>query len=236
MKFRAPLCLLMIALPLALVVAEETPAVNPAATPAASPTPGEKKKKTDVVATPKPTILKKWMHALGIPVTTAGMKNTGYKGLDIGIKTDPTEVQVSQTKDLKVTVTLINHGKKITQLDFPTSQRIEVLVKAKDGKMIEQWSEDQAFDNEPSLVTVNPGERLEYVVKLSTRDMVAGETYSVEAFFPNFEQLRTAVSVAAVAAPAATPGKSGAATPAKGETPPPADAIKKPKLRGGPPG
>jgi hypothetical protein len=46
--------------------------------------------------------------------------------------------------------------------------------------------------------------------------MVAGETYTVEAFFPNFDQLRKSVTVDAVtpapkaakAAPGATPGAS----------------------------
>ena len=76
------------------------------------------------------------------------------------------------------------------QLDFPTTQRIEVLVKNKAGKTIVRWSEDQAFANEPTLVAINPGERLEYTATVSTRDLVAGETYTVEAFFPSYEALR----------------------------------------------
>ena len=78
----------------------------------------------------------------------------------------------------------------MAQLEFPTSQRVEVLLKSKEGKTIEQWSQDQAFNNEPTLVTINPRERLEYSVNVATRDMVAGETYTVEGFFPNFDALR----------------------------------------------
>jgi len=115
-------------------------------------------------------------------------------------------------------VTLANRGKKIAQLEFPTSQRIEVLVKSKEGKTIEQWSEDQAFNDEPTMVTINPGERLEYAVNVATRDMVADQTYTVEAFFPNFDQLRKSITVAAVAnPPPSTPApevaKSATATP-----------------------
>ena len=189
MKFRAPLCLLMIALPVTLMAASATPA----------PT------------TPRVFPLRRWMRALGMEKTPTDMKATGFRGLEIGLKVDPPMVKVGDVKQVKVTVTLINRGKKIVQLDFPTSQRIEVLVKSKEGKTLEQWSEDQAFNNEPTLVAVNPGERLEYPVSVATRDMVVGETYTVEAFFPNFDQLRTSLPVAAVKEiPVATPsGKPG---------------------------
>ena len=87
-------------------------------------------------------------------------------------------------------MTLANKGKKLVQLEFPTTQRIEVLVQNKAGKRVVQWSEDQAFTAEPTLVAINPGERLEYSANVPTRDLAAGETYTLEAFFPNYETLR----------------------------------------------
>jgi hypothetical protein len=99
-------------------------------------------------------------------------------------------MKVSENKLMKVTLTLTNRSKKLVQLDFPTSQRVEVLLKTKDGKTLETWSQDQAFTSEPTLVTINPNERLEYSVDVSTRDMVAGQEYTVEGFFPNFDQLK----------------------------------------------
>ena len=81
------------------------------------------------------------------------------------------------------------------QLDFPTSQRIEVLVKNAAGKTVEQWSEDHAFTNELSVETINPGERLEYSANISTRDMAAGQSYTIEAFFPNYDALRTTKAI-----------------------------------------
>jgi hypothetical protein len=176
MKFRASLLLLLtMALPLGLIAAEEAP-------------------KT----TPKPSILSRWKKALGITKDATTTTATGFKGLDIGLQVDPASVKVGDVKQMKVTVTLANRGKKIAQLEFPTSQRIEVLVKAPEGKTIEQWSEDQAFNNEPTMVTINPSERLEYIVNVATRDMAAGQTYTVEAFFPNFDQLKKTIKVPAV--------------------------------------
>lgn len=203
MKFRVSLLLLSTALPLALLAAGDHPAVTPAPT-----------------ATPKPSILKRWMKTFGmaqdrLPNTSA----TGFMGLDMGVVTTPAAVVLPETKEVKVTVTLANEGRKIRQLEFPTSQRIEVLVKSKEGKTIEQWSEDQAFNNEPTVVTINPQERLEYQATIPTRDMVVGQTYTIEAFFPNFEQLKKTITVTASnTPPPATPDpKTGimpAATPA----------------------
>jgi len=236
MKFRAPLCLLMLALPLVLVAAEDTTTPAPAVTP--TPTPKVKRAPAPT-ATPRVFPLKRWLRALGIDKSpTAGMTATGFKGLEIGLKVDPPQVAVGETKQLKATVTLINRGKKIAQLDFPTSQRIEVLVKNSEGKMIVQWSEDQAFDNEPSLVTVNPNERLEYSVNLSTRDMAVGQTYTVDAYFPNFEQLRRSMTVpAGTPAPTTPKGTSGAdakasPTPAA-ESKPSGPSANAPKFREG---
>jgi len=155
------------------------------------------------------------MQALGISKDSGKMTATGFKGLEIGLQADPGQVKVVEVKQIKVTVTLVNRGKKIAQLEFPTSQRIEVLVKSMEGKTIEQWSEDQAFNNEPTIVAINPNERLEYIVNVATRDMVPGQTYAVEAYFPNFDQLRKAITVAAVIdVPVATPAADKKATPA----------------------
>lgn len=113
-----------------------------------------------------------------------------WKQLSPSISIEPTKIKLADLRTIKVTVHVTNKGKKLVQLDFPTSQRIEVLIKDSAGTMIEQWSEDQAFQNEPTLVTINPGERLEYVATVATRDLKAGGSYTVEGFFPNYDQLR----------------------------------------------
>ncbi len=169
MKFRALFCLAAFALSVGLRGAEE------AATP-----------------TPKPGMLHRLTHPFESTRTKGQAKESviTFRNLEMGMVVAPEPVKVSETKQMKVTLTLTNRAKKMVQLDFPTTQRVEVLLKTKDGKTIEQWSQDQAFTNEPTLVTINPNERLEYSVNVSTRDMTAGQEYTVEGFFPNFEQLK----------------------------------------------
>jgi hypothetical protein len=144
--------------------------------------------------TPKPSILNRLLHPFGGPKpkdSEKEIKGTHFKHLGLSITMEPKILRLSETHDFKVTVTLVNRGSQLVQMEFPTSQRIEVVIKNKVGKLVEQWSEDQAFVNEPSLVTINPNERLEYLATLATRDLVAGESYTVEAFFPNYEAMRT---------------------------------------------
>ena len=124
-----------------------------------------------------------------------GLKATDFKNLQIGLKIDPSTGKLSEVRELKLTVTLLNQDRKLIRLDFPTTQRISALIKNSAGKVILNWADDQKFTPEPSLVVINPQERLEYLLTLSTRDFVAGETYFIEAFFPNFEKLRTSKSL-----------------------------------------
>jgi len=46
-----------------------------------------------------------------------------------------------------------------------------------------------------SLVTINPGERLEYNATVSTRDFAAGQEYTVDGFFPTYDMLRSTVKL-----------------------------------------
>ena len=124
------------------------------------------------------------------PEQPGGSDRARWKDLVMTMSIAPQPVKLSEVRQMKVSLQLTNKSKKLVQLEFPTTQRIEVLVRNANGKLIEQWSEDQAFSNEPTLVAINPGERLEYSANVSTRDLTAGERYSVEAFFPNFEQLK----------------------------------------------
>lgn len=120
-----------------------------------------------------------------------------WKRMEMRMETAPLPLKLSEARKLQVTLRLTNNDKKLVRLDFPTTQRMEVEVSNPDGKVIERWSEDQRFDNDPSLVTVNSGERLEYIATVSTRDFVAGKTYRVEAWLPRYPELRAQLSVVA---------------------------------------
>ena len=113
------------------------------------------------------------------------------KDLTMTMELAPLPLALSDTRQLKVTISLLNHSKRYVHLEFPTTQRIEILIHDNArNKLVTQWSEDQAFSNEPAYVTINPGERVEYHATLSTRDLATGHAYTVEAFFPNFDKLR----------------------------------------------
>ena len=113
------------------------------------------------------------------------------KKLELSLDYSPQPMKLSEGNKIQVTVRLTNKTGKFAQLDFPSTQRIEVLLRNQAGKMVTQWSEEQSFSNDPGYVTINPGEHVEYTVTISGRDLVAGKTYTIEAFFPNYENLRT---------------------------------------------
>ena len=147
---------------------------------AAEPTPAPAAEK-------KPGMMNRVLHPFGGGKDSASKSNGR---LAVELKFSPQPLKLSESNRLKVTLTLINHGKKLAPLEFPTSQRIEVLIKNNFGKTIEKWSDDQPFTNDPTVVTINPGERAEYIVEVATRDLVAGQSYTVEGFFPNYNTLR----------------------------------------------
>ena len=145
---------------------------------AATPAPADEK---------KPGVMNRVLHPFG------GGKDSAGKGggrLAVDLKFSPQPLKLAETNRLKVTLTLINHGKKLAPLEFPTSQRIEVLIKNNLGKTIEKWSDDQPFTNDPTVVAINPGERAEYTVEVATRELAAGQSYTVEGFFPAYNTLR----------------------------------------------
>jgi hypothetical protein len=74
-----------------------------------------------------------------------------------------------------------NRSGEVVRLEFPTGQRLEVVLTDGRGRRLFLWSEDRWFEEKPSQVLVNPGERLEYEASVPTRDMEAGGIYTVEA-------------------------------------------------------
>jgi len=121
-----------------------------------------------------------------------------FKDLRLRIKADPNPVRVGEDRRIHVIFTIRNVGPKAVRLDFPTTQRVDVLLRNASGSAIQQWSEDRAFENEAAVVVINPGERLEYEVSLATREMTAGERYRIEAGFPAHPSLRVDKDISAV--------------------------------------
>jgi hypothetical protein len=146
-------------------------------------------------ATPTPSLLDQMLMKVHLKHTgtpsAKGAKVQKHHEMELNLGVDPTPFKLSENREVKVTVTLFNRSsKKYVHLNFPTSQRIEILVRDASGKVVNTWSEDQSFANDPASVTVNPGERLEYTVSVATREMTAGEGYTIEASFPSYPELK----------------------------------------------
>ena len=115
--------------------------------------------------------------------------------VEVTLAVSPLPIQLSENREVKVSVSLINHTKKYVDLNFPNSQRIEILIRDATGKVVTTWSEDQSFTNDPASVTVDPGERLQYDELLATREMNPGQPYTIEASFPSYPDLKSALKV-----------------------------------------
>ncbi|MDP9291530.1 MAG: BsuPI-related putative proteinase inhibitor [Verrucomicrobiota bacterium] len=111
------------------------------------------------------------------------------KNLALSMTVAPMPLHLSDTRQLRITIVLANVSKRFVQLAFPTTQRMEILVRDESGKIVTQWSEDQSFENSADYISINAGERLEYSATISTRDMTAGRKYTIESFFPNYPDL-----------------------------------------------
>jgi Intracellular proteinase inhibitor len=117
------------------------------------------------------------------------------QNLVMTMKIEPAQIRLPDTRMIEVTVSVVNNGKTAVHLEFPTSLRVDVLVKDERGKLLSRWSDDQPIEREPGLLLINPRERLEYSAKISTREMAAGRPFEIEAFYPSYEKLRVVRSV-----------------------------------------
>lgn len=118
-----------------------------------------------------------------------------WKNLALDMQLSPQPLKLGEVRQLQASLVLRNVGKKFVGLEFPTTQRVEVMIRDKTGRLVTRWSDDHAFESTPSYVSINPGERLEYSASIATRDLHAGESYAVEGFFPNFDELKARKTV-----------------------------------------
>ena len=104
---------------------------------------------------------------------------------------DPAKFSLQDRREVNVTYTIRNNTKNITRLEYPTTQRIDILTYGPEGTVIDRWSDDRAFQPEEGIVVVNPKERIEYQEKIPTREMKAGESYRVETFTTGTEKFKS---------------------------------------------
>ena len=123
---------------------------------------------------------------------------TGWRRLAMTMVLEPSVVKVGETRVIEVTVGVVNKGKDPVQLDFPDSQRIDVLVQDESGRVLSRWSDDQRLDKEAGFLLINPGEKVEYHARISTREMTAGRSHTINAVFPKYDRLHTSRTVVPV--------------------------------------
>jgi len=97
------------------------------------------------------------------------------------LSVEPERFALQDRREVSATYSIFNNTRKITRIEYPTTQRIDILTYDNAGKVIERWSDDRAFIPEEGIVILNPKERIEYQEKVPTRDMKAGESYRIEA-------------------------------------------------------
>lgn len=137
---------------------------------------------------------------------------------------EPSSFSLDDRREITVNFTVFNRTQRLVKLDFPTSQRIEILVRDGNGQIIEKWSDDRAFDDVSGVLMINPGERVEYAEKIATRDMQPGQTYSIEASMANNPEYTKAGTVKPSGstrppAPNPTPAPGGEPVPTPSPTP-----------------
>jgi len=92
----------------------------------------------------------------------------------------PREFSLQDRRDLETTYSVKNNTGKMVRLTFPSSQRIEIQTRDANGNVVDKWSDDRAFKPQDGIVIINPKERIEYVEPVPTREMKAGESYSIQ--------------------------------------------------------
>jgi hypothetical protein len=94
---------------------------------------------------------------------------------------DPPSFSLTDRREVEGTYSLRNNTGKLIRLDYETSQRIDIVTKDANGNVIDRWSDDRAFKPQEGVVILNPKERIEYREKIPTRDMKAGQPYTIQA-------------------------------------------------------
>ena len=118
-----------------------------------------------------------------------------YYGLEMRVKVNPDVIRLSEARSLEVHLQLINRSKKSANLLFNDSRKYDFILRDASGKKLAQWSDDQPVNQTPGYVIINPGERAEFVGNVSTRDMVAGRTYTLEGSVVGYDNMRQTVQL-----------------------------------------
>jgi hypothetical protein len=104
-------------------------------------------------------------------------------------------VSLGKDRQLRAVVRLSNRGGRTQALQFPTTQRVEAVLRNSQGRIVARAFEDQRWLDEEGIVTINPKERVEFELSLPTRELAVGEAYVLEASVVNQVRLKAQTEV-----------------------------------------
>jgi hypothetical protein len=140
-------------------------------------------------AVPNPAKTEKTNNPFG-PVT-----GTLAYGLEMRVVLTPDTIRLPDTRTIEARIVLIDRSKKAVTLLFNDSRDYDFVLRDPAGKKLVQWTDDQPVNQNPAYVIVNPGERSEFVGTISTRDMVPGRPYVLEASIIGYPKLTMTINL-----------------------------------------
>jgi hypothetical protein len=117
-------------------------------------------------------------------------KDARLRGLVLTLEIAPQPVKLSETRQMKVKMTLTNRSKRPITLEFPDLQRFEVYLRNSAETILATWSDNHAFAETVGSVFINPGEHIEYNETIATRELTPNKVFIAEVFFPKYPELR----------------------------------------------
>ncbi len=129
------------------------------------------------------------LHPFGSAEKIPQYKNPRLRGLVLAVEIPQEPVKLSEVRQLPVHITLTNRGDRAAELNFPSEQRIEILLHDSSGRVVTRWSDNRAFDEQTGTLLINPSEHVEYSETIATRELTPGKVFAVEVTVPAYPEL-----------------------------------------------
>lgn len=120
-------------------------------------------------------------------IETAGRKLTDR--LELSLHVSPEDIVLSKARRIEVTAKITNPTRRTLSLQFPTTQRMEIVIQKENGTVVTRWSEDRMFAQMLGHLAVNPGEVVQFKETISARDLIAGRSYRLVFSIPGYPEL-----------------------------------------------
>jgi len=146
-----------------------------------------------------PGLIKGGLFMQGSKKRFEGANELNLESYKTKLEIAPAQLTLTRIRDpqpsdeIIVKFTLVNGSDKGSTLYFPTSQRMDAVIRDAEGKTIYTWSDDFEFATEPGYSYVNAGERLNYQLKIpfqALRGKVPQGQATITASLVNYPQMK----------------------------------------------